>query len=188
VISIVGYTNVGKSTLLNALTDSHVSAEDRPFETLDTASRRLRFPHDREVIITDTVGFIRDLPKDLIGAFRTTLEELQDADVLLHLADASSRDLDGQIEAVEKTLSDLGLNDIPRLLVLNKIDRLQAVEADALRKRYQAVAISALRPDTFPVLIECLERSLGLGKTSVGATKTDPLEQPVAILNDAAVS
>jgi GTPase len=192
VISIVGYTNVGKSTLLNALTGSHVSAQDRPFETLDTASRRLRFPHDREVIITDTVGFIRDLPKDLLGAFRTTLEELQDADVLLHLTDASSRDLDGQIQAVEKTLSDLELNHIPRLLVLNKIDRLQPSDAEALRKRYQAVAISALHPDTFPPLIECLDRSLDHQKTEAGGREshpdTNPTKRPVAILENAAGS
>lgn len=156
VISIVGYTNVGKSTLLNALTDSHVSAQDRPFETLDTASRRLRFPHDREVIITDTVGFIRDLPKDLVGAFRTTLEELQDADMLLHVGDAGSRDLDGQIHAVEKTLSDLGLHRIPRLLVLNKSDCLPMEDAEVLARRYQAIAISALHPETLPPLIDRL--------------------------------
>jgi GTP-binding protein HflX len=188
VISIVGYTNVGKSTLLNALTDSHVSAQDRPFETLDTASRRLRFPHDREVIITDTVGFIRDLPKDLLGAFRTTLEELQDADVLLHLADASSRDLDGQIQAVEKTLSDLGLNHIPRLLVLNKIDRLEGNDAEVLRKRYHAVAISALRPETLPPLIACLDRSLDDRKITGNDTDTGPIKPPVVILENAAGS
>ncbi|HKN87641.1 MAG TPA: GTPase, partial [Nitrospiraceae bacterium] len=179
---------VGKSTLLNALTGSHVSAQDRPFETLDTASRRLRFPHDREVIITDTVGFIRDLPKDLLGAFRTTLEELQDADVLLHVADAGSRDLDGQIHAVEKTLSDLDLNHIPRLLVLNKIDRLQASDVEALRKRYQAAAISALRPETFGPLIECLERSLDYQRTQGGGMDSNPVKRSVAVLENAAGS
>ncbi len=160
VVSIVGYTNAGKSTLLNALTGSEVPAQDRPFETLDTASRRLRFPEDRDVIITDTVGFIRDLPKDLLGAFRTTLEELEDADLLLHVADASSRDLEGQIRAVESTLSELGLDRIPRLLVLNKMDRLQPDALELLCRRYQAIAISALRPDTLPPLIEQLGRLL----------------------------
>jgi GTP-binding protein HflX len=178
VISIVGYTNVGKSTLLNALTDSHVSVEDRPFETLDTASRRLRFPRDREVIITDTVGFIRDLPKELMGAFRTTLEELQDADVLLHVADASSPDLQGQIEAVEKTLSDLHLNNIPRLLVLNKIDCLQTRDVEALCKRYQAIAISAVQPHTLSPLIEALDRSPSLGKSSRPNFANPPVVSP----------
>jgi len=116
---------------------------------------------------------------------------LQDADVLLHLTDASSRDLDGQIQAVEKTLSDLDLNHIPRLLVLNKIDRLQPSDAEALRKRYQAVAISALHPDTFPPLIECLDRSLdhqkmeGSGRES---PDTNTTKRPVAILVNAADS
>jgi len=102
-VGLIGANGAGKSTLLNALTESHVSAQDRPFETLDTSSRRLRFPRDREVIITDTVGFIRDLPKDLMGAFRTTLEELRDADVLLHVVDAADPahvERIGQVEAV----------------------------------------------------------------------------------------
>jgi GTP-binding protein HflX len=148
IISIVGYTNAGKSTLLNALTDSRVAAQDRPFETLDTSSRRLRFPRDQEVIITDTVGFIRDLPKDLMGAFRTTLEELRDADLLLHLVDASAKDPDAQIEAVETILAQLELDTIPRVLVLNKCDKLSPGQADVLRRRYQAIGISALRPDS----------------------------------------
>lgn len=160
IISIVGYTNVGKSTLLNALTRSHVPAQDRPFETLDTSSRRLRFPHDREVIITDTVGFIRDLPKDLVGAFRTTLEELHDADLLLHVADASSKDLGGQIQAVESILAELGLERIRRVLVLNKIDRISPEEVETLRRRYQALAVSALRPETLVPLVEHLDRAL----------------------------
>ncbi|HZS10789.1 MAG TPA: GTPase HflX [Nitrospirales bacterium] len=159
-ISIVGYTNAGKSTLLNALTASDVPARDRPFETLDTSSRRLRFPRDREVIITDTVGFIRDLPKDLVGAFRTTLEELRDADLLLHLADASSRDLQGQIDAVEAILAELDLDRIPRVMVLNKCDRLQPDDARALCRRYGAIGVSAIQPETLPPLIERLDRAL----------------------------
>ncbi|BCA53527.1 GTPase HflX [Nitrospira sp. KM1] len=160
VISIVGYTNAGKSTLLNVLTDSHVRADDRVFETLDTTSRRLRFPHDREVIVTDTVGFIRDLPKDLLGAFRTTLEELRDADLLLHVVDAGARDLDEHMAAVDRVLGELGFDRIPRLLVFNKCDRLPAAEAELLCRRYGAIGISALEPQTLHPLLHRLERQL----------------------------
>ncbi len=159
-ISIVGYTNAGKSTLLNALTHSHVPAEDRPFETLDTASRRLRFPEDREVIITDTVGFIRDLPKPLMGAFRATLEELRDADVLLHLVDASSPDPDREIRAVEAILTELDLSRIPRVMALNKCDRLAPDQAEMLRRRYQAIGVSALAPASLLPLVELLQRTV----------------------------
>lgn len=159
-ISIVGYTNAGKSTLLNALTGSQVSAEDRPFETLDTSSRRLRFPRDREVIITDTVGFIRDLPKALVGAFMATLEELRDADLLLHLIDASSPRLDVQIEAVEKILGELGLAHIPRIRVLNKCDKLTPDEIAGLCKHYRALAISAVIPNTLGPMVETLSDTL----------------------------
>ena len=160
VISIVGYTNAGKSTLLNTLTDSRVSAQDRLFETLDTSSRRLRFPRDQEVIITDTVGFIRDLPKDLMGAFRTTLEELHDADLLLHLVDATAKDPDAQIKAVESILGELELDEIPRVLVLNKCDKLSPEEAAILRRRYEAVGISAVRPETLKPMIALLDAAL----------------------------
>ena len=160
VLSIVGYTNAGKSTLLNTLTKSQVSAEDRVFETLDTTSRRLRFPHDREIIVTDTVGFIRDLPKDLLGAFRTTLEELKDADMLLHLVDASAQDIDGQIAAVESVLRALDLERIPRIVVLNKCDRLSAHETALLTQRYRAIGISAVQPETVKPLIARIESLL----------------------------
>src|SRR6185295_10953306 len=160
IISIVGYTNAGKSTLLNTLTDSHVSVQDRLFETLDTSSRRLRFPRDQEVIITDTVGFIRDLPKDLMGAFRTTLEELRDADLLLHLVDATAKDPEAQIKAVESILSELDLDGIPRVLVLNKCDRLPPEQAAALCRRYEAIGVSALRLETLKPMIEMLARRL----------------------------
>ena len=155
-ISIVGYTNAGKSTLLNALTGSHVSTEDRPFETLDTSSRRLRFPRDREVIITDTVGFIRDLPKALVGAFMATLEELRDADLLLHVIDASSSRLDSQIEAVEKILGELDLAHIPRIRALNKCDKLTPDEIAGLCRHYRAMAISAVTPSTLAPLVDTL--------------------------------
>src|SRR5215218_4213680 len=119
VISIVGYTNAGKSTLLNALTSSEVLAEQRMFATLDPTSRRLRLPRDQEVIINDTVGFIRDLPPDLITAFRATLEEMEGSDILIHLVDASSEHFENHIASVKKILEELNLSEIPRLLVFN---------------------------------------------------------------------
>ncbi len=142
IISIVGYTNAGKSTLLNALTHSEVHVENKLFATLDPTSRRLRFPRDREVLITDTVGFIRDLPKDLKKAFRATLEELDDADLLLHVVDASDPRADEQIAAVEAILDELGLMAVPRILVLNKADRLEG--ANLPLSHPGAVPISAL--------------------------------------------
>lgn len=128
IISIVGYTNAGKSTLLNSLTQSSVLTEDLLFATLDTSSRRLRFPREREVIITDTVGFIRSLPKALLGAFKATLEELQDADLLLHLVDCANPRFQEQIIQVEGILQELDLANIPQLLVFNKGDRLQELK------------------------------------------------------------
>ena len=162
VLSLVGYTNAGKSTLLNVLTKSHVSAQDRVFETLDTTSRRLRFPRDREVIVTDTVGFIRDLPQELLGAFRTTLEELREADLLIHVVDASAADVEIQISAVEKILQDLNLGTLPRTLVFNKCDRLPRQEAELLSRRYGAIGVSALQPQTLEPLLDHLERELAL--------------------------
>ncbi len=128
IISIVGYTNAGKSTLLNALTQSDVFTEDLLFATLDTSTRRLRFPREREVIITDTVGFIRSLPKSLTGAFKATLEEMQDADLLLHIVDASNSCFEARIEQVERILDELGLGDKQKLLVFNKSDLLQKMK------------------------------------------------------------
>ena len=156
VISIVGYTNAGKSTLLNALTDSTVLAGNKLFATLDPTSRRLRFPRDREVIITDTVGFIRDLPKDLVAAFRATLEELEDADLLLHVVDASDPRHDEQAQAVERVLSTLDVAATPRLLVYNKADR--APEAAAgLALRDDGVAVSSTKRRGFGELLERCE-------------------------------
>jgi GTPase len=160
VISIVGYTNAGKSTLLNALTDSEVLAEDKLFATLDPTSRRLRFPRDREVIITDTVGFIRDLPEDLIAAFRATLEELDDADLLLHVADAADPSLDAHVAAVEKILGGLGLSGTPRLLVLNKIDRMAPGEGAAVAAARGGVAVSATTRAGLPELLHHCDRIL----------------------------
>ncbi len=160
VLSIVGYTNAGKSTLLNALTDSSVLAEDKLFATLDPTSRRLRFPRDREVIVTDTVGFIRDLPPDLVNAFRATLEELDDADLLLHVVDASDPRLEEQVKAVDEILGGLGLADKPRLLVLNKVDRLPPGEGEAMAHVRDAVAVSAATRRGLPELLHRCDRLL----------------------------
>lgn len=157
IVSIIGYTNAGKSTLLNALTKSTVAVEDKMFATLDTSSRRLRFPREREVIITDTVGFIRDLPKDLMTAFRATLEELRDAHLLLHIVDAASQRFEQHINSVETILRELSLSEKPRLLVLNKIDKISPEEAHNLALRYSAIAISALDPSTFGPLLREIE-------------------------------
>ncbi len=153
VFSLVGYTNAGKSTLLNALTQSDVYAENLLFATLDTTSRRLRFPRLQEVIFTDTVGFIRDLPQDLVAAFKATLEELNDADVLLHVIDASSPQVHSQIDAVEAILKQLGLDSKPMIRILNKTDLLDPQDAIELSRQYDAVAISAkFRSSTLPLI------------------------------------
>ncbi len=157
VISIIGYTNAGKSTLLNTLTNSKTGVKDRFFETLDPSSRRLRFPREREVIITDTVGFIRDLPQGLMDAFAATLEELNDADLLLHIVDASNPHMEEQIGIVEDILIKLDLNRTPTLLVLNKIDRLDPAEADILAEKMDGVGISALDPASLEKLMIRIE-------------------------------
>ncbi len=158
IVSIVGYTNAGKSTLLNALTQSKVFTEDLLFATLDTSTRRLRFPMEREVIITDTVGFIRKLPKSLLGAFKATLEELEDADLLLHVVDLSNPRFEEHIRAVERILGELELDRIPRLLVFNKTDRVPPEEVAPLCRRFDAVPVSALDRRTFDGLLAELQR------------------------------
>lgn len=160
VLSIVGYTNAGKSTLLNALTGAEVLTEDRLFATLDPTTRRLRFPKEREVIVTDTVGFIRDLPKDLARAFAATLEELGQADLLLHVADASNAQVEEQIAAVDNIMDELDLTDAPRLLVLNKMDQAPPERLETLANRFGGVAVSALKPKTLHPLLRAIENRL----------------------------
>lgn len=160
IVSIIGYTNAGKSTLLNSLTKSYVFVEDKLFATLDTASRRLRFPREKDVIVTDTVGFIRNLPKDLMAAFKATLEELEDADLLLHLIDASNPRFEQHLQSVENILRELRLHEKPRLLVFNKIDKISGEEAKNLAIRYNAVTISALDPSTFIPLLKAIEENI----------------------------
>ncbi len=167
IISIVGYTNAGKSTLLNSLTRSNVLVENRLFATLDPASRRLRFPRDQEAIITDTVGFIRDLPSDLMEAFGATLEELRHADLLLHMIDLSNPMFAEQMQAVEAMLEKLDLHFIPMLRVFNKQDLVQDQEfLQNVCNRNAAISISALRSDTLRPLVEAMEQKLGLGGVS----------------------
>jgi GTP-binding protein HflX len=158
IVSIVGYTNAGKSTLLNALTQSEVFTEDLLFATLDTSTRRLRFPLEREVIITDTVGFIRHLPKSLIGAFKATLEELEDADLLLHVVDLSHPRFEEHIRAVERILQELELDRIPRLRVFNKVDLVPEEEIAPLCRRFDAIPVSDRYRRTFEPLLAELER------------------------------
>ena len=155
--AIIGYTNAGKSTLLNALTGASVRSEDKLFATLDPTTRRLRFPDEQELVLTDTVGFIRDLPEDLVAAFRATLEEVTEADLLLHVIDVSASQWEERKAAVERILDDLGVTDRATIIVFNKVDLLDdETDIEALCRRFDAVAISALRPPSLPALSERL--------------------------------
>ncbi len=154
VVSIIGYTNAGKSTLLNTLTHSNIRAEARLFATLDPSSRRIRFPEDLEMILTDTVGFIRDLPQELTTAFRATLEELESADLLLHVIDISNPQHAMQIRSVNRILEDLDLHTVPAILVLNKMDRLPVEKCRQLTQGLNGIPISAKARPTLRPLVE----------------------------------
>ncbi|MGH9769175.1 MAG: GTPase HflX [Blastocatellia bacterium] len=167
VVSIVGYTNAGKSTLLNALTNSQVVTEQRMFATLDPTSRRLRLPHDQEIIINDTVGFIRDLPKDLLAAFKATLEEMEQSDLLIQLVDASSPQLENQIASVNRILGELQLDAVPRLLVFNKMDLVEPEELENRCKVYNALPISALKRETMGKLVSEISERLNSAEADV---------------------
>lgn len=160
VVAIVGYTNAGKSTLLNNLTGADVLAEDKLFATLDTRTRRARLPSGLEIVVSDTVGFIRDLPKDLFAAFRATFEEAQDADLLLHVVDASDPAYEEHFRTTEELLEQLDLHDMPRLVVLNKADRLDPRRAAMLATDHDGVAVSAIDPRTLRPLLHRLDRLL----------------------------
>ncbi len=147
-LSLVGYTNAGKSTLLNTLTKSDILAEDKLFATLDPTSRRMRFPLETEVILTDTVGFIRHLPADLVQAFMATLEELQEADLLVHVIDVANPLFREHIEVVEDILHKLGLRDIPVLKLFNKIDLVDNLELIEMMVGGEGLLVSATRPET----------------------------------------
>ncbi len=161
VLSLVGYTNAGKSTLLNTLTNSDIVAEDKLFATLDPTSRRLRFPTEMEVIITDTVGFIRNLPADLLQAFMATLEELQEADLLVHVVDVANPNFREQMAVVEQLLRDLELDEIPVLTLYNKIDQVEDKELIQQQLGQDAITISALQPETLTGFLLQAERMIG---------------------------
>ncbi len=160
VVAVVGYTNAGKSTLLNTLTDSDVIAEDKLFATLDTRARRMRLPSGRGVVLTDTVGFIRDLPKDLFAAFKATFEEAQDADLLLHVVDASDPAREDHVRTTEELLVRLDLERVPRLLVYNKADRLGEGVAAHMAEVRKAAWCTATSKAGVAALIERLEEEL----------------------------
>ena len=156
--ALVGYTNAGKSTLMNALTKAQIRARGRLFDTLDPTTRRCRLSEERTVLLTDTVGFIQKLPTQLVAAFRATLEELQEADLLLHVVDASHPDAAEQADSVRSTLADLGLEGRPALHVLNKID---AIEGPLPTVAEGAIAVSATEGDGLDDLRAAMERAVG---------------------------
>jgi GTP-binding protein HflX len=156
-VAIVGYTNAGKSTLLNALTGSDVLVEDKLFATLDTRSRRMQVAEGHEVVLTDTVGFIRDLPRELFSAFKATFEEASQADLLLHVVDAADPVHEEQIATTVELLGELELLGVPRLLVLNKADVIGSELAHNLARRHQGVAVSATHRDSVRALIERMQ-------------------------------
>jgi GTP-binding conserved hypothetical protein len=185
VVSIVGYTNAGKSTLLNTLTASHVVAERRMFATLDPTSRRLRLPRDRDIIINDTVGFIRNLPPTLLAAFKATLEEIETSDLLLHLVDIATPDYEIRITAVEDILVQLGLAHLPRQLVFNKVDLLKADEVAALCARYQAIPIVAYDRTTLLPLLQSIDAWLfspGNEKARFSALPRKPMDHTSTVV------
>ena len=160
VVSIVGYTNAGKSTLLNSLTSSDTFTQDRLFATLDTASRRLKLPSGRDVILTDTVGFIKNIPETLLSAFRATLEEMQTSDVLIHLFDASAANYSEQIDAVEQLLVELALDNLPTILVGNKFDLITPEKSKKIMEELDCIMLSAQKKEYFSDLLTCIDEEL----------------------------
>ncbi len=160
-VTLIGYTNVGKSTLFNVLTKSSVVVEDKLFSTLNPTTRKLMLPSGREILITDTVGFIRDLPKELVNAFRATLEELGGASLLIHVTDSSDPLVEERIQSVENILKASGYDSIPRLVVFNKIDSASPrLAIGTLKKIYKAPLISAINKKTLSEFLERLDREI----------------------------
>jgi GTP-binding protein HflX len=156
VVSLVGYTNAGKSTLLNRLTDAGVLVENRLFSTLDSRTRRLALPGGETVLLSDTVGFVRKLPHQLVEAFRSTLEVVKDADLLVHVVDASAPEPEMQIEAVHSVLGEIDAGGVPELLVINKADRDRRAAARLANAHEGAVVVSALTGEGIDELLRAL--------------------------------
>ena len=159
VFALVGYTNVGKSTLFNALTKSEVLVKNQLFATLDTTARRLWLSPDNSIILTDTVGFVRDLPHSLIDAFSATLEETAAADILLHIIDISDKNYEEKADKVEQTLHEIGAGEMPQIKIFNKIDQISNTKAEILRNNnglIRAVKISAIEPQSIELLRQAL--------------------------------
>lgn len=179
IVSLVGYTNAGKSTLLNALTQSEVFAEQKMFATLDPTTRRLRLPYEQEVVINDTVGFIRDLPDALVSAFRATLEEIADSSLLVHVVDGANPRMMQQIGSVNKILADLHFNEIRQLIVLNKSDLVSPDELEAARQKIErefgdVIAVSSLDRRTLRPLVARISEMIGI--------EQDELREAVAVV------
>lgn len=157
-VSLVGYTNAGKSTLFNTLTGENVLAEDKLFATLDSTTRRVSLPENQNILLSDTVGFIKKLPHQLVAAFKATLEEVTEADLLLHVVDISHPEAEAQIAAVDTVLQELDASDIPMIMAFNKIDQLEKEDQlHILKARYpEAIPISAQRGDGIETLMEAL--------------------------------
>ena len=159
-VAIVGYTNAGKSTLLNLLTGAGIEANDRLFDTLDPTTRKKRISETQEILLSDTVGFIRKLPHHLISAFKATLEELRYADLLLHIVDVSDPDWELHIKTVDQVIAQLGAQEIPRVIVYNKVDRCDILSDTSA----DSVLLSAKTGQGEPELLAAIEKALGRGK------------------------
>jgi GTPase len=177
IIAIVGYTNAGKSTLLNTLTGAGVIAEDKLFATLDTRARRLILPNGKFAILTDTVGFIRDMPKDLFAAFKATFEEAADADLLLEVVDSSNPEQEQHEETTEALLRKLDLEHLPRLIVRNKVDLLSAEERQSLEADPRFVALTALDPKSTKALLERVTLELASAWTARTAAESGAMTE-----------